>query len=262
MSVQVLLVLQVLVLPLALSLVAWRYSLKFNGLIMPALFLIWAVCYFWIDGIPSIPPAEAIEWVSLLGLLFVLIYYFVQAEIVHHVVVSLILLTASIVLLTWPVITHSTDPQLFFEIAVFIAAGVFILFRLSRSDPSSPALTLGITQTGLAIVSGIGGSLLIGQLSGVLASALAFFIFFELYKKFTESLMEVRATSLMLIMSLWLMLIARIYAEIPLGPTVMLLLSLLLGLSTRWRYASGFSLSATVASLVWLLLTNDDSSYY
>lgn len=261
MNLQLQLALQVLLLPLVLSFVVWHAGLKSHRFNLLALFLIWVISFVWIKGMPAFPPAEAVEWVVLIGLLYAIISISFKSAVIPLLLNAAILLLG-IVILTWPVLIRASDPQFFLELFLFASLGIIIPLLLKRASPSSPALTVGISNAGLAAISGLGGSLLIGQLAGVAASLLGAFILYELLSKLHNSELPPRSLNLMVNLHIWLALIARVYAEVALIPVVLVSLSLLFGLTVRWRYASVVSLLLSLGALGWLLATSDNSSYY
>jgi len=259
MSIQLQLALQVLLLPLALSFVVWHSGFKSHRFIVVALFAIWVISFTWIKGLPALPPAEAVEWVVFLGLMYALIS---MKSATMPLLLNAAFLLLGIVILTWPVLIRTSDPQFFLELFLFASLGIILPLLLKRASPSSPALTLGISNAGLAAIAGLGGSFLIGQLSAVAVSLLGAFVLYELLSKLSNSKLQPRILNLMVNLHIWLALIARVYAEVELIPVALVGLSLLLGLTVHWRYASVLSLLFSSAALSWLLASSDNSSYY
>ena len=261
MDMQLELALSTLVIPLALSFAVQRLSLVLKSIITTGVFIAWLISFFWIVGVPSLPPKEAIEWSIYIGAVFIIISLFLKSgfgQIILHALLSIV----GAILIAWPVISHTPELQLFVELLFFLLIAGIISYRLLHISPASPALSIGISNAGLAIVAGLGGSLLIGQLSGALAASLGAFALLELYKKLEATQIRRNTTLLTSLLSLLMIIVARIYAELPLVSVVLLALSLTLGLSCRWKYASSLSLILTLFSIVWLLSTADKSSYY
>ncbi len=261
MNMQLELALSTLVIPLLLSFLIFKIgknSRKFEAI---SVFIVWLISYLWIAGVPSIPPKEAIEWVVYIGVIFAGLSTLLKSSI-HQVIIHGLLLVIGIVLVAWPVLSHSPELRLFAELLFFAIIGLGISFGLKTSQPNSPALTLGISNGGLAIVAGLGGSLLIGQLAGALASALGIFALYEIFSRLKDAQIKQSTLLLAALLSLLMLVVARVYADIPLIPTVLIALSLMLGLTSKWRYATGLSLILIITSITWLLLTTDNSSYY
>ncbi len=259
---QVQLVLSSLVVPLLQSFMVQRLTLKHGRFILPAVFAIWLGCYLWIAGIPAFPPGEAIEWIALMSALFVVTGFYYRQLSGAINILWILFFVSGVSLLAWPVIRHAPDITLFTELLLFSIVAGIIVFRLSQITPASPALTLAISNTGLALVSSLGGSLLIGQLCAVIAATLGAFSIHELSTKLRHNQLDTSTISLLTFMTLWLLASAILYANIPLVPAALITFALLQGLITQWRYASGISLLAVGSSLIWLFATTDSSSYY
>ena len=249
------------VLPLFLSAVLWclgrRYVISLWGL--P---LIWLPSYVWLMGWPSIIPREANDWLWMLAIISVLINTVFKSRLALIAILQTMLMVLVLAAIAWPVLQYQFNIMLVGEIFIVMAAG-FILFRNSATgQATSPALSLAISSGGMGLVVALGGSLLIGQLAGALAAVLGAFAVYETVCKFQQS--STSLISLIPVMQLYLaiLVIARIFAEIPLGPSVLLLVALLAGLLPVVRYASAFSAVSVIASISWLLLTADASSYY
>jgi len=261
MNMQLGLVLSTLIIPLALSFLVQRLAQKKQSITILGFFITWLISYLWIAGIPSFFPKEAIEWSVYLGATFI-IASFIITSLKQQALLFSALYILGVTLIVWPVITHSPELQLFAELIFFTLIGIIVAFRMEDTSTASPALSIGISNGGLAIVAGLGGSLLIGQLAGALASALGAFAIYELFKKLEHTQLNYNTRLLSTLLSLLLLVVARIYAELPLVSITLLALALALGLTTKWRYASGLSLVMVTASITYLLLTTDESSYY
>ena len=261
MNMQIELALSTLVLPLALSFLVQKLSASNKQVMTIGVFITWLISYLWIAGIPSIPPKEAIEWSIYLSTFFIIGSLILKTESSKALLFGALSLLG-IILIALPVIRHAPELQLFFELSFFALVVIFITYRMRNSSQASPALSLGISNGGLAIVAGLGGSLLIGQLAGALASALGAFAIYELINKLEQKQMIKSTRLLATLLSLLMLVVARIYAELPLVSVALLALSLILGLSIKWRFASALSLIAVIGSIANLLLTADQSSYY
>jgi len=249
------------VLPLFLSAVLWWLNRRI-AISLWGLPLIWLPSYVWLAGWPSIIPGQASDWLWLLAVISALIITLIRSRYAMIAVLQSMLLALVLLAVAWPVLQYQFDMMLLVELISVIAAG-FILYRASSTGlAASPAMSMAISSGGMALVIALGGSLLIGQLAGALASVLAAFALYEVINKFQKP-----ATSLLNlipVMQLYfvILVIARIFAEIPLGPTALLLVAPLAGLLPATRYASAFSAACVIASLSWLLLTAESSGYY
>ena len=111
-------------------------------------------------------------------------------------------------------------------------------------------------------MTALDGSLLVGQLAIALASVTGAFALIELYKRLSTSAVGLAQLVPLVQVYLALLLIARVYAEIPLASSTLLLAAPLLGLLPRSRFAVLGSVASVAGALAWVLLTADSSSYY
>ena len=269
MNMQLELALSTLIVPFALSFILKKLLVKHKQFEVLAVFATWLVSYVWIAGLPSFLPKEAIEWCVYLGVAAILISFFMKINSRHKSTSNLngpvsffALSIIGIILVTWPVLSRSPDLQLLTELFFFGLIAVVITYRSSYSKPVNPALTLGISNAGLAIVAGLGGSLLIGQLAGALAASLGAYALLELFKKLKTAELRVDTSLLVSLLSLIMLVVARVFAEIPFTSAIFIGLALMLGLSVKGVFGSSLSMASVVASIVWLLSTSDQSSYY
>ena len=248
------------VLPLLLSALLWWFA-HHNRTVLWSLPLIWLPSYLWLIGWPSLFPAEANQWLWLLVVAAVLINLILKSHLVSIAVSQTVLLALVLVAVAWPVLQYQFGLKLIVELLVVIAIGLMTYTFATKGEAKTPALSLAISSGGMGLVVALGGSLLIGQLAGALASVLVVFAGSELIRKLQPSM---SITTIVPVMQLYLVIvvIARIYAEIPLVPSVLLLIAPLVGLIPARRYAFVFSAASVMAALSWLLLTADSSAYY
>ena len=248
------------VLPVLLSALLWWVARR-NQAMLWTLPLIWLPSYLWIIGWPPLYPSEAIHWLWLLVVASVLINLVLKSRLVLISVLQTVLLTLILIAVAWPVLQYQFEMMLIIEIIAVIAVGIVTFKFSSKDQATTPALTMTISSGGMGLVIALGGSLLIGQLAGALASVLAVFAVSELIRKFQPS---ISLSNLVPVMQLYLVIlvIARIFAEIPLGPSALLLVAPLAGLIIEKRYAFALSAASVTAAMSWLLLTAESSSYY
>lgn len=249
-----------LVLPFFLSAMLWQLA-RSNQSILWALPLIWLPSYLWLLGWPSWFPVEANQWLWWLVVASVGINFILQSRMALVTAMQSLLLAMVLIAAAWPVLKYQFDIKLVIELLVVIVVGVVTFRYSSKGQATAPALTMVISCGGMGLVVALGGSLLVGQLAGALASVLFAFAISELVKKLKPSISPLH---LLPVMQLYLVIlvIARIFAEIPLGPSALLLVAPLLGLITATRYAFVLSTASVSAAMSWLLLTADSSSYY
>ncbi len=256
------LVLPSLVLPLALSAAgllltrqhpAWQWVLP----------LIWLPAGFWLTDGAALRPQEANDWLWLLLLTSLVLQVSTSRFLPPKAAwPQTALLSVALILLSWPVLTHQPDYSLVAELFAVLLAGAVILHTCKAEAASAPALTLAASSGGLALVTALGGSLLIGQLAAALAASLGAFALYELYLRLTSPSVGTTHFIPLLQVYLALLVIARLYAGIPLVSAALLLAAPALGLFSQNRFAAvGSTLCATTA-LLWLLFTADASSYY
>lgn len=255
------LILPSLVLPLMLSAIWLAISRRYRTLlrVMP---LIWLPSCFWLAGWPKLLPQEAIDWLWLLVILSMGVQIGLSQRLRLAVLVQAGLLGLTLIILTWPVLKYQPSIGLAMELVAVLLAGSVLFFSARANRATTPSLALALSSGGLALVTALGGSVLVGQLAGALASVLGAFALYELYKRFTAKAVSNLQLTPMIQVYLALLLIARVYADIPLGSAVLLLMAPLVGLLSGARYAAIGSVVSVIAALTWLLLTADASSYY
>ena len=261
METQLQLILPSAVLPLLLSALLFGFSRR-HTIVLWGLPLIWFPSYVWITGWPSLLPGEAHEWLWLLAVFSVLIRIVTRYRLLSLSVLQTLLLTMVLIAAAWPVLKYQFDLMLVIELISLSAVG-FALFCISGADQArSPALSMAISSGGMAVVVALAGSLSIGQLAGALASVLAVFAVFEIFRMLQQP--SVHNLDLIPVMQLYLVIlaIARIFADVPLGPVILLLAAPLAGMIPGARYAAVFSAVAVIAAISWLLLTAEPSAYY
>jgi hypothetical protein len=255
------LILPSLLLPMTLSLFLFVVSRHFKTLpwILP---FVWLPSCFWLTGLPEqFPPQEANHWLWILAVVSSLtnISLMIHRTLSSYVQVGLLVL--GIIILAWPVLDAQASMSLIIELlALLIVAGLFLRCT-DFNHPKSPTLILSISSGGLGLVSTLGGSVLVGQLSGALASSLGVFALYEIYKRFLTPAVTTMQLSPAILLYFSLLLIARVYAEIPLVSSALLLIAPA-PLIIRHKYGFIASLLCVATSLIWLLMTTESSSYY
>ena len=249
------------VLPLLLSALLWWVS-RFYSVTLWLLPLIWLPSLVWLTGWPPFLPSEANEWLLWLVIIATLINFTLKSKPWALVITHIFLLVCALIAIAWPVIKYQFDMMMVIEMIV-VTIVALVLYRFSVIDrATTPSLSMAISSGGMGIVIALGGSLLVGQLASSLASVLAVFALVEVIRKQQQPSLSV--LNLIPVMQIYLaiLVIARIFAEIPLGPSALLLVAPLAGLIPATRYASAFSAVSVVTAISWLLLTADSSSYY
>lgn len=251
--------------PLGLSLALAATTRRFHWQGTWAFALIWLLSYFWIRGVPGLPPREAVDWLWLIGLATLAAGTIPLASHGRWLILSG-LLAACLGVIAWPVLRHDASLLLFTEMAVVTATGAMAMHRLtSGRDTSASAMPIAIVSGGYAVVAALGGSLVVGLLSGALASALGGFAFYEFRPRTSGGALPARTTLLATVWLLCLVFVGRVYADFPSGPLALLLAALVMGLLVSARRPWHTMLIAglpTATAIAWLMLTQDPSSYY
>lgn len=265
MDINLQLILPSLLLPLALSALLFTLSQVANKrltILLWGLPLIWLPSCFWLTGLPDqLPPQEAKDWLWIILLISFLFNISLTTRKRVSTYLQIVLLAIYTVVLAWPVLGINTTFQVFSELIILILVGSTILKYADSGKTSTPALILSISSGGMGLVVALGGSLLVGQLSGALASTLGIFALYELYKRLNKSAIQNEQLKPLILIYFVLLIIARIYAEIPLTSAFLLLVSPA-AIAMRGRYSAFISVISVGLSLAWVLMTADASSYY
>jgi len=224
--------------------------------------LIWLPSCIWLVGMPALIPEEASHWFVPLVIISVLIAALLKLQVKQQVLLQIILLALILVAVAWPVLSYQFSWLLLAELLVVILTAAVLYLFSAKNHQTAPALTMAISSGGMSLVIALGGSLLIGQLAGALASVLIAFVLFELVNRLNKS--AVTMIELIPVMQLYfvILVIARVFAELELVPSILLLLAPLAGVIIRKRYAFVSSAISVVIAVVWLLMTADSSGYY
>ncbi len=253
---QIQLLLQTIILPLLLSFAVYKTVPQNTHWQAAGLFFAWLPACFWILNIPALPPAEAVDWLWLAGLTFVAIQHLPTH---YQKTTQLAVFILALLLISWPLLEYALSASLIGELTLMLLVAA-VLVTASPSSPA-PALIISMSATALAVCTALAGSLLVAQLAGALAAAPGIFAIAELGKRLTSSRLQTSTLLPLSLLYLLLLAIARLYAEMPTGPALLLLLAPL-SLRLKNRSAPGLSLLAIVAAAVWLFLLQDSNSYY
>ncbi len=246
------------VLPVLLSFGAHRLGQRHRNALwtLPA---IWLPSYVWLNGWPQLPSREANDWLWLVALVSTLTASLLRQR-KYVMAAQIVLLVTALSAMVWP-LRHLIDATMAAELLATLTAGSLSFYRPAVRT-TVPALGLAVSASGLGLVASLGGSLLIGQLAVALAAVLSAFALSELSSRGGGRGMD--AVFLMPLLQLYflLLMIARIYADLAVGPAFLLLSAPLVGLLTPHRYGALGSAASASAAFAWLLITADSSSYY
>jgi len=255
-----------IIFPLVLSLWVWRYKQRY--LILSRVWpFVWLPSYFWLIGFSIFPPGAAKDWLWLLLALSVLIGQLFDQKRSTIIWVATGLFTVFLVLITKPVLENELSVLLIVELGLvlFIShTGVVFLEQRSNSEhiPSRSSISsLAISCGGLGLTVALEGSLLVGQLILILATIFSVFMLLEFKDRFSNYLDPYSVIPL-LQMYYALLVIALIYAELPLSLGVLFLVSPMVSLMSRLRYAWVYNSLTVLIPVAWQLFVTDSSSYY
>ncbi len=254
-----------LIVPLVLSLTLVTLTLRLHWQGAWGLALVWLISYFWLRGLPNPPPREAVDWLWLIGFATLAAGALPIAPRGRWLLLSG-LLALYLAVIVWPVARHDASIMTLVELLVLIIAGTSLIHRLIDGYTAMfPALSMAIISISYAATAALGGSLLIGLLSSALAATLGGFALYEATIKKKMTLLPIRAALLANIWLLCLMLIGRVYAELPLGSLALLLAALVASQVLRVRgfwQATLITGIPAVSAIAWCVLIQGSSSYY
>lgn len=233
-----------------------------NGVAPWVIALIWLPSCVWLVGMPALIPEEASHWLLPLVIFSVLIAALLKSQVKQQVLLQIILLLLILVAVAWPVLNYQFSWMLLVELLAVILVTSLLYFFSAKNQQTMPALTMAISSGGMGLVIALGGSLLIGQLAGALASVLFAFVLLELINRLNKSVVTMMELLPLMQLYLVILVIARVFAEIELLPSVMLLLAPLAAVVINKRYAFVASAVCIGVAVLWLLMTADSSGYY
>lgn len=255
-----LLLMQLVLLPLLLSLIVLLAANQFKGLRRFVDFFhiaIWLISYAWILNWPNVPPRSFQDWLWIIALAAGLI-----TSLSSHGWIKAGFTITSCCLLIWPVIASQLNWQLASEFFVLSAATAIIFFRKSTLDKPVNYFSFCFWLGCLGVLTIMSGSSSIGFLCIALAfsqgaSALANFKIECNFEK-----------PIALIMAILLLSIIRIYVEMHLAAWLCFIAALLIINLTKMPGAiwliSAIGLIAISATIIVYIefFRSATSSYY
>lgn len=257
-----------LVLPLLLSGIVW-WSSYYYPAAKWGIAIIWLPSYVWLAGWPPLFPVEAHHWLWLLLLASILLSILfsrparsaAKSVSKYFGLTQSVLLACILVVIARPVLVYQFNLQLLVEIASVAVTGFVLFGGRVKKKALTPVLSLAVSSAGLALAVALAGSLLIGQLAGALAAALGAFALYEMVRKFLQPAISVFMLAPVIQLYLAMLLIARIFAELPLLPAILLLFAPLAGLLPASRYGFVYSAISVIAAISSVLLMTSGPSY-
>lgn len=234
------LALQAIILPGIFSLLAQlfcrRYQ-QFGHLQAPLMIIGWLIAYAWIVSGPNFPPRQASDWLGLAALFSVLPIAIatLPKKIVQGLVISII--GAGMLIAAWPVLsfdaTIKTHALIWLEMTLYIGLLSLVVFKDKYAQQlSQPLFNYALSTATLGIITILSGSLLLGLLAIALAFAHAWPALMDLKNTvlIAPHSSPLHFNALPYAIALFLLMMARIYAEIPASSALLLIVSSLLTL--------------------------------
>lgn len=204
-------------------------------------FITWLPLYAWIIQLPNAPPKQALDWVWIyiilasVGTRLTTIKYN-KSETMYQSIIFLIIGS----LIIWPAVSYnasfSSHWLIWLESFIFSAVGVYILFMLTTIKLQAKKgdqiilgnihLWLFTGSLGFTVI--LAGSLLIGELLLALSSVFFTLGFYCIFRKNFKINITVSGLPIFYGLSLLFLLIARIYVEVDIINTTLLMLSIIL----------------------------------
>jgi len=245
-----------LILPLLLGLLAGVLCRAHPLWLGSGLLATWLASFFWLQGLHW-PPVEALDWLPAIGLAGVLAGLSAKHRARLGNRTHAVVLVCALLILAWPVLRHGADAL---TLGGLLAAAI-VGIASAPATQQRPASVLTVGAGGLALATALDGSLLLGQLAAALASLTLSFALTEWRQQPLLARLEPPASRLLGLLLIVLLAHAWLYAELPPGPSLLLLLALL-PLRLPTPRAALLSPLAVASALAWLLLGADESSYY
>lgn len=272
------LALQAVVLPGVFSLLAQlfcrRYQ-QFSYLQAPLMIIGWLMAYAWIVSGPNFPPRQASDWLGLAALFAVLPIAIapLPQKLVKALVFSII--SAGMLVAAWPVLTFDatikTHALIWLEMTLYIALlSAIVLKNSHKSHLAQPLFNYALSTATLGIITILSGSLLLGLLAIALAFAHAWPALIDLKNTVLTAPHPTKLpfNVLAYAIAIFLLMMARTYAEIPIGAGLLLIigggLTSLYGRAARKAAIVNalFCITALAVTLYVEFGSNSPASYY
>ena len=228
------LALQAVVLPGIFSLLTQlfcrRYQ-QFNYLQAPLMIIGWLMAYAWIVSGPNFPPRQASDWLGLAALFAVLPIAIANLPQKLAKTFVFVIVSAGMFIAAWPVLsfdaTIKTHALIWLEMMLYIT----LLTTSVLKSPYSPQLThplfnFALSTATLGIITILSGSLLLGLLAIALAFAHAWPALIDLKNTVFTSTKNTKLpfNILAYAIAIFLLMMARFYAEIPFWAALLLII--------------------------------------
>lgn len=182
--------------------------------------LMWLVLYVWITNLPSFPPRQALDWLGIAIFLMVLPFFTLPLHTLFSCFYLLSISLLFILLSTWSVISYEATFLSHWLIWLELIALFITLILLVNRHLNIP-VKQGINYVNFSFLIGVLGAVTIlngSLLLGLLVLAYAFLLSAPAIKTifFSSALLEHDMNeSLHIVVTFYLILLCRVYAEIP-----------------------------------------------
>ncbi len=248
----ILIVTQSLLLPLVFSAIILYFSSSKRRTQAFLVLFSWASIYFWTKGALNLIPGEALDWIWVL--IAVNAIFILSAPQQLLPLLCSLLFGVFLFIFSWPILSYQNELTVWFELVFFETVVAIVFYKIKSKPYGLPAIHFATSALALAIVSILSGSLLIGQLALSLVALTGIFSFYEIIQTPTKHSLY-KSTQLMLL-SLYfsLVIIGRLYVEIPMGSTVLLVLAPLSSLLSNINKNYLIQIAFSSLAILWALL--------
>lgn len=252
MQLQILI--QTLLLPFFISAIAYKYlSEKYSVFVI---LIAWLVAFFWVQGLPGISESPVDQvWVYLcVAVVARLFFQLKQQQVLLTTVYIFSLLFSSL-----PIFKYEVSLSFLIELAVFVVAGLLMIWVKTNNNKPASTLVFSLLFSGLLIA--LTASISIASMGISLAAALGVYAVIEIKSRFKEQPLNVQYLPLFGFMYLLILFVARVYAELDITITLLLIVVML------WAFFSSKKTNLMMSGVFYpaaivFILVNDSVSLY
>lgn len=227
---------QTIILPSMLAILALWISLKTDRLRQSSI-VFWLPCFLWINGFPSLPPQQALEWLPPLVLVLVAIKHIPVLSSIHKTIAAVCVIAGAIVVISYPIVLHYLTLFVLLEIILIsiVALGLFVSIEAKNRALGFPFLSFSMACGIGGVATILNASLVVG-LSMASLAALLFIIGFANEFLRTRVLMNPSIAGSMVVL---LLFVSRMFADLPfitLAPLLLVTVSPLVKMPWQYRW--------------------------
>lgn len=237
------LALQAVIIPVILSFLLFMAAKKLvfvESNITPLILLCWLFLYVWIFDVPNLPPRQALDWLGIISLLIIIPFFILPINTLFGKLYLSFLSCCMFILGSWPVITYEASFSSHWSIwlELFLFFSIFLLFffkhlRVHFNENNFSYFNVAFFLGVLGAITIINGSLLLGLLVFTYAFLLSFPAIADLFSRSIVNKQPELKASLHILLIIYLMLLCRLYGEIPLAFFIPLIFVLIFSLFNR-----------------------------